>query len=151
MERVRRIIGRVISFVAIAATSYVLLIASASAQTFVTPGQNTNVVGKTLNPDHIPDDGLKQQQEPSCIVQPTNPSHIMCAFNDLRAADKPAQGDAWIGYGMSGDKGQTWISGLVPGFATHPNSLGMGFAADPSLVAIPGADTRVTDDDRPTP
>jgi uncharacterized protein YjbI with pentapeptide repeats len=110
------------------------------AQDFVSPGVNTNLIGVTPD-DNIPDYGHKQQQEPSCIVRPANDAYIFCAFNDLRASDKPEiQGDAWIGYSMSSDKGQTWRSGLVPGFKGHPNSLDMGFGADASLVAIPGAD-----------
>ena len=120
-----------------------LVIQTAFAQDFVTPGANTKLIGSTQNPDqthNIPDTGLKQQQEPSCIVRPSNNSVIMCAYNDLRASDKPdIQGDSWIGYSISGDKGLTWTSNLVPGFKSHPNSLMMGFAADPSLVAIPGS------------
>ena len=36
--------------------------------------------------------------------------------------------------------GNTFRSGLVPGYKGHHNSLNMGFAADPSIVAVPGAD-----------
>jgi hypothetical protein len=111
----------------------------AAAQTFVTPGANTNIIGITPDPANIQDRGLKQQQEPSCIVRPGNESFIFCAYNDLRAADLPTvQGDSWMGVSMSNDAGQTWYSRLSPGFLGHPNSLGMGFAADPSVVAIAG-------------
>jgi uncharacterized protein YjbI with pentapeptide repeats len=127
----------------------IAVIQTTIAQEFVTPGANANLIGSTPNPDqthNIPDTGLKQQQEPSCIVRPSNSSVIMCAYNDLRASDKPLiQGDSWIGYSISGDKGFTWSSNLVPGFKSHPNSLMMGFAADPTLVAIPGS--YVTPDD----
>ncbi|MGB5627566.1 MAG: hypothetical protein WBM61_17670, partial [Woeseiaceae bacterium] len=116
---------------------------TASAQTFVTPGPNVNLIGATPNPDqtyNIADFGLKQQQEPSCVIRPSNAAYIMCAYNDLRASDKPSvQGDSWIGYSESGDKGFTWKSYLVPAFKSHPNSMNVGFAADPSLVAIPGS------------
>ena len=106
---------------------------------FVTPGANTNIVGITPNPANVPDFALKQQQEPSCIVRPGNESYIFCAYNDLRASDLPlVQGDSWMGVSMSNDAGQTWFSRLAPGFLGHPNSLGMGFAADPGVVAIPG-------------
>jgi len=112
---------------------------SALAQTFVTPGPNTNIVGVTPNLAHVPDFQLKQQQEPSCIVRPGNESYIMCAYNDLRASDIPAlQGDGWMGVSMSNDEADTWFSRLAPGYLGHPDSIGMGFAADPSLVAIPG-------------
>ncbi|MDH3439455.1 MAG: hypothetical protein OEM63_01790, partial [Gammaproteobacteria bacterium] len=118
---------------------WLVLGASALAQTFVTPTANTNIVGVTPDPDNVPDLGLKQQQEPSCIVRPNNPAYIFCAYNDLRAADLPlVQGDSWMGVSMSNDFGQTWFSRLAPGYKDHPNSLNMGFAADPSVVAIPG-------------
>jgi len=121
----------------------------ASAQ-FLTPGPNTNVVGITpdvdgdptwinLAVDNVPDYALKQQQEPSCIVSSTNGSRILCAFNDMRASDEPlVQGDGFIGVSMTGNRGDNWFSRLTPGYLGHPNSLGVGFAADPGLVEIPG-------------
>ena len=114
---------------------------SAVAQTtFVTPGPNTNVVGVTPNIANIPDFGLKQQQEPSCIVRPGNESYIFCAFNDLRASDLPSiQGDSWMGVAMSNDAGETWFSRLSPGYLGDTNnSINQGFAADPGVAAIPG-------------
>jgi hypothetical protein len=106
---------------------------------FVSPGVNTNLVAVTRDGD-IPDLTYKQQQEPSCIIRPSNSAYILCAFNDLRASDNAdVQGDSWIGFSMSSNT-KTFSSGLVPGYKGHPNSLNMGFAADPSLVAIPGAD-----------
>jgi hypothetical protein len=107
---------------------------------FVTPGANTNIIGITPDPANVPDFGLKQQQEPSCVVRPSNPSYIFCAYNDLRASDLPTvQGDSWMGVSMSADEGKTWFSRLAPGYlGDGGDSLGMGFAADPSLVAIPG-------------
>jgi hypothetical protein len=117
---------------------------SVNGQDFVTPGPNVNLIGATPNPENplnIPDFGLKQQQEPSCVIRPSNNAYIMCAYNDLRASDTEVQGDSWIGYSESGDKGLTWRSYLAPGYKLHPtNSVqGVGFAADPSLVAIPGS------------
>ena len=129
---------------AVVAVSFSLVFAAlpAGAQTpaFVTPSKNTNLVGTTPPGDgRIADFSLKQQQEPSCIIRPNNPAYIFCAFNDLRAADRPqVQGDSWIGYSISNDFGQTWFSDFVPGYKGHPKSLGMGFAADPTVVAIPG-------------
>jgi hypothetical protein len=113
--------------------------AHAQGTTFVTPSTNTNLVGTSPGPGDVADLSLKQQQEPSCIVRPNSPAFIFCAYNDLRAADLPlVQGDSWMGVSMSNDFGQTWFSDLAPGYLGHPNSLGMGFAADPSVVAIPG-------------
>jgi len=121
--------------------AWLALSAGAGAQTtFVTPSTNTNIIGITPDPARIRDLGLKQQQEPSCIVRPGAESFIFCAYNDLRAADQPdVQGDSWMGVSMSNDAGQTWFSRLAPGFLGDTNnSLGMGFAADPGVVAIPG-------------
>lgn len=129
----------------IACVSLLSLGLSASAETFVTPGPNVNLIGVTPNPNlttNIADFGLKQQQEPSCVIRPANAAYIMCAYNDLRASDKPTiQGDSWIGYSESGDKGLTWRSYLVPGYKSHPTNTvqNVGFAADPSLVSIPGS------------
>ncbi len=135
---VGRGIARALAFVAIAAL--VVNVDSVRAQgEFVTPGPNTNVVGITPNLLHVPDFQLKQQQEPSCIMRPGNESYLFCAYNDLRASDLPLiQGDSWMGVSMSNDGGETWFSRLAPGYLGHPNSLGQGFAADPSVVAIPG-------------
>jgi hypothetical protein len=117
---------------------------SVNGEDFVTPGPNVNLIGATPNPENplnIADFGLKQQQEPSCVIRPSNNAYIMCAYNDLRASDTEVQGDSWIGYSESGDKGLTWRSYLAPGYKLHPtNSVqNVGFAADPSLVAIPGS------------
>jgi len=117
----------------------VFCVSAPAQQTFVTPSTNTNIIGVTPDPANIRDLGLKQQQEPSCVVRPGNESFIFCAYNDLRAADQPSvQGDSWMGVSMSNDAGQTWYSRLAPGYLGHPNSIGMGFAADPGVVAIPG-------------
>jgi hypothetical protein len=46
--------------------------------------RNINIVG--VNPptasNAVPDAGLKQQNEPSCAMKPSNPLQILCAFND---------------------------------------------------------------------
>ena len=115
--------------------------APASAQQqFATPGPNVNVVGLTPKLEHVPDFQLKQQQEPSCIQRPGNESYWFCAFNDLRASDLPIQKDGWIGVSISNDATKTWYSRLAPGYLGDPygNSIDQGFAADPTVVAIPG-------------
>jgi hypothetical protein len=133
---------KLISIAALAvAMGFAIAGKSADAQApldFVTPSANTNIIGNTPNLAHVPDFGLKQQQEPSCIIRPSNKSYIFCAYNDMRASDTDDQGDSWIGVSQSGDGGETWFSRLTPGYKTHPNSLNVGFAADPSVVAIPG-------------
>ncbi len=121
------------------------LLASASsslAQSFATPGANVNVGGVTTKPEYIPDLGLKQQGEPSCIVRPNNSSYVLCAYNDMRASDLAlVQGDSWIGLSYSSDK-DVFYSRLAPGFkGDGARSINKGFAADPLLVAIPGQPT----------
>jgi hypothetical protein len=125
---------------AIAAAIVAIVASDARAQPqFATPGPNANIIGVTPDPAHVPDFALKQQQEPSCIVRPANSAYILCAYNDMRASDRPAiQGDGWIGVSMSADAGETWFSRLSPGYLGHSSSLQVGFAADPGLVSIPG-------------
>ena len=109
------------------------------------PGKNVNIVGPTPDPANVRDILLKQQNEPSCTVRPANPAYIFCAFNDYRATDFPLiQGDSWIGVSWSADFGKTWFSRLAPGFKGHPGSLGMEFAADPSVVSAPGNSPGIT-------
>ena len=135
-------VGRGLAVIALSVTLVLAALpAGAQSPPFVTPTKNTNLVGTTPPGEgRIADFSLKQQQEPSCVIRPNNPAYIFCAYNDLRAADRPeVQGDSWIGYSISNDFGQTWFSDFVPGYKGHPtNSLGMGFAADPTVVAIPG-------------
>lgn len=110
-------------------------------QAFVTPGPNVNVIGVTPQPGilRIPDLFRKQQNEPSCVQATDNPADVFCGFNDCRASDwAEVQGDCWIGVAQSSDFGETWTSRLAPGYLGHPYSLGMGFAADPSVAEIPG-------------
>ncbi len=68
------------------------------------PGRNVNLVGPTPDPADIRDTGLKQQNEPACAVRPDNPACVICAYNDYRTVEKPADslgnpiiGDAWHG------------------------------------------------------
>jgi len=103
------------------------------------PGDNVNIIGPTPDIQQIPDILLRQQNEPACTVRPENPAYIFCAYNDYRATDFPfVQGDSWIGVSYSADFGKTWFSRLAPGYLSHPNSLGLQFAADPNLVSVPG-------------
>ena len=137
----RSLVARGFAVVAVSfSLVFAALPAGAQAPTFVTPTKNTNLVGTTPPGEgRIADFSLKQQQEPSCVIRPNNPAYIFCAYNDLRAADRPTvQGDSWIGYSISNDFGQTWFSDLIPAYKGHEKSLGMGFAADPTVVAIPG-------------
>ena len=119
--KIRKI--RLFNTVGAACVGLLFLALSSNAQDFdfVSPGVNTNLIAVTPD-DNIPDLTHKQQQEPSCIIRPSNSSYIFCAFNGLRASDNPdVQGDSWIGYSMSSDT-KTFRSGLVPGYKGHSNS-----------------------------
>ena len=102
------------------------------------PGPNVNIIGPTASPDHIPDKTFKQQNEPSCAVQPSNPQNVFCGYNDYRGVDISTIGDAWIGASMSRNGGETWTSQLVPGFPNSPGTLNEGYAADATVAAVPG-------------
>ncbi len=102
------------------------------------PGPNVNIIGPTASPDEIPDKTFKQQNEPSCAVQPSNPQNVFCGYNDYRGVDISTIGDAWIGASMSRNGGETWISRLVPGFPGSPGTLNEAFAADATVAAVPG-------------
>lgn len=128
--------------IAMAGTSLVAFAgATAVAQTvpqFGIPGPNVNIIGPTPDPLQIPDTTFKQQNEPSCAVQPSNPQNIFCGYNDYRGVDIASIGDAWIGASMSRNGGETWTSRLVPGFPGDSASLNEAFAADATTVAVPG-------------
>jgi hypothetical protein len=113
----------------------------ASAQV---PGPNLNIVGPTIDTDPqvppslgvlFPDVELRQQNESACAARPDNPTVLLCAFNDYRAVS--LTGDAWQGIAMTRD-GVRWLSRLAPGSKAGPGSLGFAFAADPTVVAVPG-------------
>lgn len=117
-----------------------LLLGSLAAHAVDTgvPSRNVNIIGPAL-PGHFAYDPLKQQNEPSCALSPTNPSHICCGYNDYRAVDFPVIGDAWMGLSCSRDAGITWQTSLVPGHPGDPDtSLNLEFAADASLIGVPG-------------
>jgi hypothetical protein len=113
------------------------------------PGRNVNLIGPTPDPGDIRDTGLKQQNEPACAVRPDNPACVICAYNDYRTVEKPADGlgnpiigDAWQGVSTSCDvgTGDVWRSRVAPGHAADDPEFRIPgrFAADPRLVALPG-------------
>ena len=107
------------------------------------PTSNVNLIGMTPDPDDIPDEGYRQQNEPACAVRPDDSACFICAYNDYRGVDFPLDspiGDSWLGVSQSCDAGATWRSRIMPG---HPGDLDAevipaAFAADPRLVALPG-------------
>ena len=104
-------------------------------------GRNTNIIGPPPpNSSALADRGHRQQNEPSCAINPANTLQICCGFNDYRGIDVPGLGDAWEGIACSTDGGRGWNSQLIPGHRADPEfSLNLSFAADPNLVATPGA------------
>ena len=111
---------------------------TATAQTATgIPGPNVNIIGPTPSP-LLADTTLKQQNEPSCAVQPGNSQNIFCAYNDYRGVDNLLVNDAWIGASFTRNDGLTWSSRLVPGFKSDVPSLSQEFAADPVVGATPG-------------
>ncbi|MBT8079872.1 MAG: PxKF domain-containing protein [Gammaproteobacteria bacterium] len=128
------------TFAVLLATALSGVTAPAFAQVIAgDPGPNVNVVGPTIDPADLRDYGLKQQNEPACAIRPTNPSCIICAYNDYRTVDYPEIGDAWQGVSMSCDAGNTFTSRIAPGHALDlDGSIGESFAADPRFTHPPG-------------
>ena len=102
------------------------------------PKPDLNIVGPTLDPGDIRDEGLKQQNEPACAMRPGDSDCIICFFNDYRTVDIFGHQDAWIGQAESCDAANTWTSRIVPGHPTHAAPIGTKFAADPRVIALPG-------------
>ena len=121
-----------VSFVLIAA----MIVAGAVAAQG-DPGPNVNVIGLTLDPDDIPDENYRQQNEPSCTFRPDDSSCMICAYNDYRLVDLGF--DAWQGVSQSCDDGASWLSRIAPGSPIDIVApVPAAFAADPRMKHIPG-------------
>ncbi|MGB5246487.1 MAG: immunoglobulin-like domain-containing protein [Woeseia sp.] len=101
------------------------------------PQQNVNAIGPTPVNWLLAGNARKQQNEPECAVSPGNPNWLFCGYNDYRAVDFAAVGDAFPGVSMSRDGGRSWISGLHPGHLADTPSLGQQFGADANISAVP--------------
>ncbi len=106
---------------------------------------NVNVTG-VCAPSYELDDGTviefdcgqigRQQNEPSCKVNPLNELNKLCAYNDYSLSDlADKQGDTVIGYSESRD-GQ-FIRRLLTGTRQN-NWNGQGFMADPTMLVSEG-------------
>jgi hypothetical protein len=93
------------------------------------------------------DPDKKQQNEPSCDINPTNPLIVFCGMNDYRAVDRPdIIGEPFVGASFSMDGGLTWKSHLHPGFKPQATNaptplvppLGYDTGADPIVRIAPG-------------
>lgn len=119
----------------------VLLIAifgvfAASAASAQVVESNINVTGLGAE-GYEPGQPGKQENEPSCAVNPLNELNVMCAYNWYGFADVPLkQGDTWIGFSETRD-GRVFIRRPLTG--TRDNSwTGKDFAADATMLAWPG-------------
>lgn len=106
---------------------------------------NVNVTG-TCAPPYTLDDGTiiefdcgqvgRQQNEPSCKVNPLNELNRLCAYNDYSLSDLPGkQGDTVIGYSESRD-GRFIRRPLTGTRQNHWN--GQDFMADPTMLVSEG-------------
>jgi len=78
-------------------------------------GANIPVVGEAA-PD-------RQQVETTIVVDPRNPNVLVAGAQDYRL--KSIGEHRWHGYYRSVDGGQTWTSGLLPGFPGDASSQGL--------------------------
>ena len=78
-------------------------------------GANVPVVGEAA-PD-------RQQVETTIVVDPRNPNVLVAGAQDYRL--KSIGEHRWHGYYRSVDGGQTWTSGLLPGFPGDTSSQGL--------------------------
>lgn len=80
-------------------------------------------------------DTPEPNNEPSIAVDPNDPEHLVAAGNDYGTPN----GDAWVGYHVSWDGGETWSRDLIPGYRQGPPSELTGFegAGDPVVMFGP--------------
>lgn len=66
--------------------------------------------------------GNRQQNEPSVAINPSNPEVLVAGSNDYCTV--ATFGDAWMGFYVSTDGGETWINSLNPGYPTDTSAEG---------------------------
>jgi hypothetical protein len=104
-----------------------------------TPTWVDPITGQTPGVNRIYNNGqlARQENEPSCGINPLNKLNILCSFNWYGFADRREQGDAWIGFSESLD-GRTFTRRPLTGYNAHKNPIGKEFAADPTMLVFPG-------------
>ena len=83
--------------------------------------------------------GNRQQNEPTVAINPSNPDVMTAGANDYCGV--ATFGDAWLGFYVSTDNGETWINSLNPGYPTDTSAEGQaspifgraGAAGDPIM------------------
>ncbi|HEX9853556.1 MAG TPA: hypothetical protein VGA68_11100, partial [Woeseiaceae bacterium] len=79
----------------------------------------------------------RQENEPSCAIDPLNELHIACAFNWYGYSDQPEkQGETWIAFSETTDGRHFMRRPLTGTKLNYP--LGKEFAADPTVLVAPG-------------
>lgn len=66
--------------------------------------------------------GNAQQNEPSVAINPSEPNVIVAGANDYCTVS--TSGDAWMGFYISEDGGETWVNSLNPGYPTDTSEEG---------------------------
>ncbi len=82
---------------------------------------NNNVDGGTPTPSF--DAQNRQANETTVSISPANPDIVAVGANDY--AMVPVFGDAWLGFYISDDQGDTWFNTMVPGFPSDTSPAGV--------------------------
>lgn len=132
----KRLIAIVIVLILMMATLYIAIVSielgdvisggPGGDEFLIKPGKNYAV---TITPE--------PNNEPAVAVDPDDPMHIVAASNDYSQPNR----DAWVGYYVSWDGGETWVRDLIPGYregdTLNPLSF-FGGAGDP-VVCFDGS------------
>lgn len=123
-----RLYASLVVLILMVATLYAAIVTiSYDYEGIVPPGKEKFAieVGENVAVTSVPENN----NEPSIAVDPNDPLHLVAAGNDYGTPN----GDAWVGYYVSWDGGETWTRGLIPGYPTGPISVLTGFrgAGDP--------------------
>ena len=107
----KKLIAIIIVIILMIATLYIAIISielgdiisggGVEEEFIIRPGKNYAV---TITPE--------PNNEPAMAVDPNDPMHIVAAGNDYSQPNK----DAWVGYYVSWDGGETWERDLIPGY-----------------------------------
>ncbi|HEX6386120.1 MAG TPA: sialidase family protein [Anaerolineae bacterium] len=145
--------GRLATFFLLSFLMSILLVSSVVAQSdvavtdqnYVRHDGGTDEAITTCSSDATTDEpdgddgGNRQQNEPSVAINPSNPDVMVAGANDYCTV--PTFGDAWMGFYVSDDGGDSWVNSLNPGYPTDTSAEGQaspifgraGAAGDPIM------------------
>lgn len=116
------------SWVVIAVVALVLALMPAAVAGHASDGldvkvtnDNDNVDGGTPTPSF--DAKNRQANETTIAISPVNPDIVVAGANDYGMV--PVFGDAWVGFYVSADAGDTWFNTMVPGFPSDTSDDGV--------------------------